>query len=336
MHNQKKSKSTLARILKSLLLTLILTASAFWVINNKWLIRDQFTALSYTPSAEEQQILDDLNLTKRADLTARASNFKLQPKQGFADVCPVEEYESGNVLGCYSNNMIYTLKVDDPQLSGLEQATTAHEILHAYYARLSTSKKEDLSEDLRAFYNSIKNQPEFERTNKVIEQYSEQLGNYSDEFINELFAVYGTQIPTISTTLEEYYDEVFNDRAQIVGFYSNYSAQFIKLEEQIKLFDKQLADLKQQKAEKERQLQAIEADLSSRKSKLDNPEQSYSTQAQYESAVNSYNSRVKDYNFLVKIINDVINEHNQILALRNNSALAINQLDEEISTKTSK
>ena len=68
---------------------------------------------------------------------------QLLDKDGFNTQCTIEEQSI--VLGCYDGSGIYLYDISDVRLEGVEEVTSAHEMLHAAYGRLSAKEKSGLT-----------------------------------------------------------------------------------------------------------------------------------------------------------------------------------------------
>ncbi len=79
----------------------------------------------------------------------------LSDVSSFRQACT--QSENTIVLGCYhpGEDGIYIYDVQDPKLSGVEQVTAAHEVLHAVYERLSDSDRQSLDRQLQGFSASM-------------------------------------------------------------------------------------------------------------------------------------------------------------------------------------
>jgi hypothetical protein len=326
MQNSQNTRSKF-RILSTLFLWVTffgLLAVGFWGWNNKWEIHDRWSARNYEATTDSSRVLKNLNLTSKGELVYKASKTEVDGKGKFKTLCPVERYEQASVLGCYTQRKIYVLKVDEPKLSGVEEVTAAHELLHAKFERMDEDQKVKLKSLLGALESEITD-PE---TLSLVASYKTEIGDGRD-LDNEKFAIFGTQLADVGPELEEVYSEYFKNRTQIVEFYKKYNGEFKAVEAQVVGFDKQLEDLKAQKDKLENDLKVLNEDLEFRQGRIEELQNSDGRE-EYASEVKRYNNEVGAYNIKVEQIKTIIAEYNQIVELRNTVALSAKNLQDKL------
>ncbi len=231
---------------------------------NFQILKDYFTGLSYAPSGEMSEIKEKLSLTSRADLIFKASFPTLETEADFNRDCNSHDSEI-SVLGCFSNDKIYVYNIKSSELSGILESTTAHELLHAIWSRLSGAEKATLTPVLENVY----------RENEA--SLKDTLENYeAEDRLDELYVRVGTQISSLPSDLETHYQKYFENRSAIVEFYENYIAPFNELKEKI---------------------DALEKELESLKTEID------SETAEYESRAEKFNTDVKNFNTCANTVN---------------------------------
>lgn len=210
---------------------------AFW---HRQEIADTFRARNFTASPEIVELVDELKLTDSGERVFLASHPTLDASQGFTEQCAmVDHSEDGHVLGCFANEVIHLFAVTDDRLSGVVEATAAHELLHATYARLSASEKEALSKQLVAAYEELaEDDPELEERMSVYEHLSPAA------FSNELHSVLGTEVRDLPDKLEAHFAQWFEDRSMIVENFEAYHAVFTKLQERAEKLQKEMTKLR--------------------------------------------------------------------------------------------
>ncbi|MDB5164060.1 MAG: hypothetical protein JWS12_678 [Candidatus Saccharibacteria bacterium] len=249
----------------------------------------------------------------------------------FNQHCSVSEQTI--VLGCFvSGQGIYLYDVTDSRLSGVEQVTAAHEMLHAAYDRFSRSDKDKLNAELLAVYNSSTD----ERLKSVIEQYRKR---DSSVVPNELHSILGTEVRTLTPELETHYKQFFSDRAKIVGYAEQYQAVFTERKNQILKYDQQLTALKNQIDGLESQLTSTEQSLSADRKRLDSLLASGQYDS-YNSGVASFNDKVKQYNSGVARDKQLVAQYNSVVSARNAIALEeqelVKAIDSHVSSQTTR
>lgn len=246
----------------------------------------------------------------------------------FTKNCPAGG-EKTVVLGCYVGNDqgIYIYAVDDARLNGVEQVTAAHEMLHAAYRRLSTSERNRIDAMLTDYYeHDLTDQ----RIKDTIAAYKKSEPN---DVVNEMHSVFGTEVASLPTGLEQYYKQYFTNRSAVTTFTADYQNVFTSRQQQVAAYDTQLNSLKEQ-------IDANEAALTSQKASLDSQSQqlqAYRSSGQiatYNAHVPSYNQAVAGYNALLTDTKSQISQYNDIVEKRNAIALEEQQLAGELSSNS--
>ena len=209
-----------------LLIAALFVAGGYWAYINQDRVIDDIIGLSYDPSPEVAQLVDQLELTDDGMRIMKASSPVVQTAGDFNENCPSVD-TSTSVLGCYWNHNLYVYAVDNAELDGVKENTMAHELLHAVWDRY---KHPEIAAELE----------------KVYAQNQEELGghmeHYSEESrVDELHSIIGTQLPDDKLTdrLREHYAKFFKDRAKIVQYYLDYESKFKETE-------RRLAELREQ------------------------------------------------------------------------------------------
>ena len=212
--------SKLARNLVSLLTAgTILIGSGLVVLHHQYFI-DLYTASQFNASSEMQQIEEQLRLTEKGSFLLHASQAQLVGSDTFNNKCNKKEKNSV-VLGCYIfPQNLYVYNVNDLNLDGVIQTTTAHEMLHAAYARLSKEEKDNVNKLIDQVLPSALQQDE--SLGKRLELYDRI---EPGERYNELHSIIGTEVKDLSSELETHYKQYFVDRQIVVS----YAAKYIKV-----------------------------------------------------------------------------------------------------------
>ena len=262
---EKQSKSKLSLVIKLLVVALIVGLGTFAALNYQF-IADTFSGLGFKPEGEMANIKTSLDLNGTGERIFNASHPVLEAREKFNEDC--NSHEAGtSVLGCYTNRTIYIYDINSDELKGIKESTTAHELLHAAWARLSQGEKDRLGESLNKIY-------EDEKYHKLLDA---DLKNYDEkDRLDELHSRIGTEIKSLPDELEEHYAEYFKDQDKIVGFYDSYIKPFNELKAQIEALSKAITDLR-------------------------NSINSKSTE--YESRANSLNLEISEFNSCANTLN---------------------------------
>lgn len=301
-----------------------------WAFVNRQEIWDWWKLRSYDPPAEVSALATQTTMNDKARRMFYVNQPLILHKNNFTKYCPTSGGEKTIILGCYhpTQNGIYILAVDDSRLEGVEQVTSAHEMLHAAYDRLSASEKQEVDNLLTDFYqNDLRD----ERVKKIIDAYKESEPN---DVVNEMHSIFGTEIKDLPPALESYYAKYFSNRQVISDYASKYQGEFTSRQSTIQQYDTQLDTYRNQ-------INNLENDLQSQKSQIDSEQQRLSTLkaenniSAYNAGVPGFNQLVRNYNSNVAILRGLINRYNTLVNQRNAVAFEVDQLSKELSTDKS-
>lgn len=287
-------------------------------------ISDWLRLRGYTPPAEVAALADRTTMVDSSRRLFYVHHPLIADKSTFNEHC--RENEQTIVLGCFvSREGIYLLDVTDERLSGVEEVTAAHELLHAAYERLSESERRNIDSLLHAAYGNVTNP----RVRETVELYTQQDASVVP---NELHSILGTEVRDLPAELETYYRRYFSDRLKIVGYSDQYEQAFTERRDQIKAFDAQLASLKAQIEGLQSDLQARDAELKSQRARMNDLRNSGQTAA-YNAEVPSYNAKVNRFNRDIDTLTDLIATYNDIVLQRNAVASEEAELVEAIDSR---
>ena len=217
-------------------------------LNRNWLY-DFYRGMTYQPSAEMTRIRSDLQLTDKGTFLFNASHPELAGNAEFNSYCRNGGSEIA-ILGCYTSGNIYIYNIESKELDGIRELTTAHELLHANWARMSNEDKKSLNLALTQVLETNQNLLE------------DELDTYdASEKQEELYVRAGTEVASLPEALEKHYAEIFKDQNAIVAYYNSY----------IKVFNDLTAELDNLKAEMDTigaQVETKEAEYDRRLSQL--------------------------------------------------------------------
>jgi hypothetical protein len=321
----KRHRRSLRLLLQLLALIVVLGLVAY----NRQGISDALALRGYQAPATVAAIATSDTMTDQARRVFYVNQPDIADKASFAKQCP-----SGNeqtvVLGCYHGfqDGIYVLAVSDSRLSGIEEVTSAHEMLHAAYDRLSSRQKTQIDAELTDYFNhGLK-----DATVKAqIESYKK---TEPGELVNEMHSILGTEIPNLPAGLEAYYSRYFTNRAAVTDFYAKYEGEFTSRQAAIKVDDAQLTTLKAQIESAEAALKSQAVSLQSQEAEM-NSLRASSNAAAYNARVPMYNAAIDSYNAGVVQARQLVNQYNALVNSRNSIALEAQQLTNEITSTVS-
>jgi hypothetical protein len=298
------------------------------VATNRQAIMDWAALRGYKAPDVIASIADEDTMTPKARKIFYVNHPQIANKAGFGNDCTNGSgKEQTIVLGCYHSDQagIFVLEVDDARLTGVEQVTAAHEMLHAAYDRLSSREKTRIDNMLLNYYhNDLKDA----RIKSTIEAYKQSEPN---DVVNEMHSIFGTEIATLPANLESYYTQYFSNRKAVASYASRYQDEFSTRTNAVKQDDAQLATLKSQ-------IDTLDADLKSRYQQITDEQNHLSALrssgniSQYNSGVPGYNQLVDSYNGEVGSVQRLVDEYNNLVAKRNSIAIEQQELANALSS----
>ena len=221
------------KIIKPILLLALIVVAAAIALNRQWLY-DFWRGKTYVATPEMAKIRSSLNLTGEGEFLFNASQPELNSKDDFNARCRRENDEKA-ILGCYTEDNIYVYNITEQELDGIRELTSAHELLHAVFARMSESEKSTLKPYLDQVYKENE------------ENLKEDLSNYiEEEKFEELYVRAGTEIKNLPLVLENHYSKYFQNQDQVVEFYDKYIVVFRELESELQQLEEEMNALAEQ------------------------------------------------------------------------------------------
>lgn len=311
--------------IRALLYVVPLLAAVALILLNRQPILDWRKLRGYSAPSAVVSLAQDTTMTNYGEHLFYVNRPSVTTGSSFTKNCSVGS-EKTIILGCYKSGDrgIYLYKVSDTRLQGVIEVTAAHEMLHAAYARLSSTERTSLNAMLKDYYeHSLTDQ----RIKDTIAAYKQ---SEPTELYNEMHSIFGTEVASLPPNLEAYYTRYFTDRAKVVAYAAGYQSEFTSRKNQIVSYDAQLKGLKQT-------IEANEADISAKRTALNaqlelvnSGDSSGTTAAQ----INNYNVAVATYNNLLQETRDAIDNYNAIVDKRNAIVLEEQQLAQSLSPQS--
>ena len=289
----------------------LVLAGAGWAVANPRQVDDQLTVWSYEPDPTIVRYADQAGLSEEGRFLFYASVPEVLPPERFDLFCSFEETGLG-VLGCYTpaDGRIFLYDVTNDDLDGYEVVVAAHEMLHAAWDRLSTEERDALAVLLEADFAALG--PEHELVERIAEY--EALDPTSR--IPELYAILGTEIPTLAPELEQHYARYFDDRSLTIDLYAQVAAVFDSLEERLQQLsdelDARFAALEADQAEYADAAAALEDDISAFNERASRPG-GYTSQSAFESDRQALLDRQAALEVEREGLNAAVDEYNALL-----------------------
>lgn len=224
-----------------------------WDAQRRQAWADQWVVWTEPQPERIEQLAERLTLTETGRRIFFASRPRIDAASDFQEHCPLE---AGVVLGCYGSGTIYIYDVTDERLAGTVEATAAHELLHAVYERMSRDERSRIDALVAEFVAGL---DEDDPNIATVAGYAER--QHADEWHSRV----GTGYEGLPAELEAHYAEIFADRARVVAFERERTAQIDEYSERIEQLsaelDAALADLEQRSAAYDAAIAQLEADI---------------------------------------------------------------------------
>lgn len=200
---------------------LLLAVAIFY---NRQFITDLLVVQRFQPSAHLEEVLTRTHLSDKGKFYVYASQTDIVDRTGFNNACGSLQNEKTVVLGCYTtkDQRIYVYDVTDQRLAGVREATTAHEMLHAAYDRLTAGEKERVARMVDAQARKITDP----RLLELIDFYK---ASEPDSMTTELHSIFATEVLNLDPELDAYYSQYFSDRSALVRQQQAYEKVFSDL-----------------------------------------------------------------------------------------------------------
>jgi prefoldin subunit 5 len=298
-------------------------------IANRQNIFDWWRLQGYHPPTEVAQIAGSDTMTAYARKIWYVNHPAFDDKPTFRSACPNNGGEQTIVLGCYHSDQagIFVLSVTDPRLKGVMEVTSAHEMLHAAYDRLSSADKKSIDAQLLAYFNSGLTDARIKTTIAAYKQ------TEPNDLVNEMHSIFGTEVAKLPAGLEQYYKRYFTNRQQVVALGAQYQAEFTSRQQAVAQYDDQLTALKKQIDSQEADLKTKQAGISDQHDRLIQLRNGGDVGA-YNAAVPTYNAAIDTYNQEVATVRSLINQYNQLVVKRNAIALEEDELVNVLNSNT--
>ena len=210
---------------------------------------DWWRGMHYEAAPEMVEIRDDLALTDRGVFLFNALQPTLNEAEEFNENCHQNASETA-VLGCYSDGVIRVYNIENPELSGIREVTTAHEMLHAVWARMNPAERDGMTDLLNQV---LAGNPK--TIGKELETYD------PNEKIEEVYVRTGTEVANLPEELEKHFAEYFQDRGKIVNYYNSYISVFNENKKQAEQLQAEIPELKAQLQAEIKDYEAAAQDL---------------------------------------------------------------------------
>lgn len=298
---------------------------AYFINKDRWAASDRYIIWRNPPTSAAVELADKTGMSSLGRRIFFASVPSIDNAEKFNANC--SEIETTMViLGCYASGRIHVFNVGDERIADAKYVTSAHEMLHVAYVRLSNNGRDRVNRLLEEAYQ---NASENDELHDVMDEYARV---EPEQRYNELHSILGTEYAELSPELEKYYARYFTDRCKIVDMAFQYRKVFKNLEtEQTRL-----------KAQLDRLAETIKADASlldtmifwlNRDIEIFNSKKFYSG-SEFNAEKKILVETEREINELRTQIEASIGRHDKLAEEYNNLGGKINHLNNQLDSKS--
>lgn len=247
------------------------------------------TTTTTTIPAALVDVMDGAGMTVRARELFLSASPQLEDAPTLSRSCSVvenpDQLETAHTFGCFINGVIHVRVFKAPEVASLTYAVAAHELLHVVYARLTSSDRASLDLSLSAQRSAT----------PLLEERLQVYAVRSEDTLNEVHSVLGTEFADLSSPLEAHYGQYF-DRARVLDAYNRALGNR----------EAEIRSLKARIDQTGTRLTALDAELSALKDANDI--------RGYNAQIAVYNSVVADHNAAIDTLKDRVDEYARLTA----------------------
>lgn len=299
---------------------LVVLGAVGWAAANPRTVIDHWTVARFTPSGEVQSLADRAGMSEQGRFVFYASRPAVRDDRDFADSCTNDEPGIG-VLGCFTRpeGRIYLFPIASPELEGLQAVVAAHEMLHAVWDRMADDERSALVEPLEEAFAALG--PDHE----LVERIALYEDSDPQSRIPELYAILGSEVPTLPAVLEAHYAGWFSDRDAVTTLYASATSVFRELDARLASLQDEIAALgariEAERAAFAASSEQLAADIDDFNTRADTPgafdtidafdeerAEILARQAALEEARTALNAAIDDYNALLVELEDLNGE----------------------------
>lgn len=314
---------SLRKSIKWIVLIVVAVLGVLIVVHRDW-IEDWWTGMGYEASSEMAEIRDKLYLTERGEFLFNASRPALNDSDEFNAYCRSDLDMEMAVLGCYTDGNIYVYNITEDELSGIRELTTAHELLHAVWARMSEAKRRELVPSLTLAFES--NQ----------EMLGEEIDTYDEsQKQEELYVRAGTEVKDLPVDLERHYAEIFRNQDLVVEYYDSYISVFRKMKAEMDGLKAEMGGIQEQidtlSAEYENRLVQLNGRITSFNACADTPG-CFGNEGEFYLQRNDLLKAQEDLNRMYDEISRLVEEYNVRVKRYNEDVAYSNKLNNIVNS----
>ena len=319
---RKTSRIIIAAVIVAVVAVVSLFFNQIWNYS-----ADLIANLTYDLPAEVETIAENIKLTDYGEFVFAGARPAVEDRETFNESCESHS-EDVSTLGCYSSGRIHIYNITADEFAGIQESTAAHELMHAVWAHMSSSEKQELEDVILEVYADEKYHDDF----------AEQLETYAeDEMIEELHSRFATEIKDLPEVLETHYAKYFEDQDVLVDFYESYREPFEQLDASFQELSAELDSLRVEIEELQTEYAEKSESLSREVDEFNNCADTagcFATDAAFNSRRNELLNEQSDLDDLYADLSAAIDEYNEKVAEYNNNILRSEELDSKVNSNS--
>ena len=206
---------------------------------NRQRVVDQLRVWKFTPTAAISEQVHRTGMSGDGKFLYLASEPTIESKTNFNTVCSVVTADT-SILGCYISRTqrSYIYRETDSRLDGTEELWAAHEMLRAAWDRMSPTQRASLRGPLATVLMAS--------TDESINLSGRIADVNRDDPTDreaELYAIVGTEVPIVGTTLERNYSQYFVSRDAVTKLAAHARSYVVALKLKVDALSTTISDL---------------------------------------------------------------------------------------------
>jgi hypothetical protein len=203
----------------------LLITLGYLVSKDNWILSDRYFIWRNPPPSAAVELADTTGMSSLGRRIFFASNPGIDDAAELNENCSDIE-TTMIILGCYARGRIHVFNVIDERIADAKYVTSAHEMLHAAYVRLSRDERDRVNRLLEDEYQYAGGNDDLRG---IMDEYARV---EPEQRYNELHSILGAEQAELSPELEKYYARYFTDRRKIVDMAVQYRKVFKNLEDE--------------------------------------------------------------------------------------------------------
>ncbi|HEX4442160.1 MAG TPA: hypothetical protein VHZ81_01195 [Galbitalea sp.] len=211
-----------------------------YLVFNPQRIVDQARVWAFTPTAAVKEQVSRDDMTAEGKFLYLSAHPKVESKREFNQTCSAVTTDT-SILGCYieSTKRIYLYHETDARLDGTEEMMAAHEMLRAAWDRMSAAQQKALVGPLHLVESTND-----DTTIDLAGRMKEIRKDDPKDADAELYAIVGSEVPSLSKVLETNYAQYLAKRDTVTTLSAHSRAYLVALQKKITTLAATMTDLK--------------------------------------------------------------------------------------------